>query len=92
MFKCQFYADVFRILTPNKDTDPGEAINPDPRGSGFRNTVKHFLLMQEMRAKLQADDPEMGFGDLGRRLGEMWHSLTEDEKEDYRSVMSHSLF
>ena len=43
--------------------------------------------MQEMRAKLQADDPEMGFGDLGRRLGEMWHSLTEDEKEDYRSVM-----
>ena len=37
-----------------------------------------------MRAKLQADDPEMGFGDLGRRLGEMWHSLTEDEKEDYR--------
>jgi len=37
-----------------------------------------------MRAKLQADDPDMGFGDLGRRLGEMWHSLTEDEKEDYR--------
>jgi hypothetical protein len=43
-----------------------------------------FRLAQEMRAKLQADDPEMGFGDLGRRLGEMWHSLTEDEKEDYR--------
>jgi hypothetical protein len=39
-----------------------------------------------MRAKLQADDPEMGFGDLGRRLGEMWHSLTEEEKEDYRSA------
>merc|ERR1719464_1169274 len=42
------------------------------------------LFSQEMRAKLQGDDPEMSFGDLGRRLGEMWHSLTEDEKEDYR--------
>ena len=37
-----------------------------------------------MRAKLQADEPEIGFGDLGRRLGEMWHSLKEEEKEDYR--------
>jgi hypothetical protein len=44
-----------------------------------------------MRAKLQADDPEMGFGDLGRRLGEMWHSLTEEEKEDYRSATAFSL-
>ena len=40
--------------------------------------------VQEMRAKLQADEPDIGFGDLGRRLGEMWHSLKEEEKEDYR--------
>ena len=32
----------------------------------------------------QADDPNIGFGDLGRRLGEMWHALEENEKEDYR--------
>merc|ERR1712037_584953 len=36
------------------------------------------------RAKLQADDPNIGFGDLGRKLGEMWHALDENEKEDYR--------
>ena len=42
------------------------------------------LFSQEMRAKLQADDPEIGFGDLGRKLGEMWHALKEEEKEDYR--------
>ena len=24
------------------------------------------------------------FGDLGRKLGEMWHALSEPEKEDYR--------
>ena len=55
------------------------------------------LFSQEMRAKLQveilfflfinnkqADDPNIGFGDLGRKLGEMWHALDENEKEDYR--------
>ena len=42
------------------------------------------LFSQEMRAKLQNDEPDISFGDLGRRLGEMWHALTEDEKEDYR--------
>lgn len=26
----------------------------------------------------------MGFGDLGRKLGEMWHALEEDSKEDFR--------
>ena len=41
-------------------------------------------ILQEMRAKLQADEPDIGFGELGRRLGEMWHSLKEEEKEDYR--------
>ena len=37
-----------------------------------------------MRTKLQSEEPDIGFGDLGRRLGEMWHSLKEEEKEDYR--------
>ena len=32
----------------------------------------------------QAEDPNIGFGDLGRKLGEMWHALDENEKEDYR--------
>ena len=42
------------------------------------------LFSQEMRAKLQKEDPDIGFGDLGRKLGEMWHALKEDEKEEYR--------
>lgn len=42
------------------------------------------LFSQEMRAKLQKEDPDIGFGDLGRKLGEMWHALKEEEKEEYR--------
>ena len=33
------------------------------------------LFSQEKRAELQQEDPDIGFGDLGRKLGEMWHAL-----------------
>ena len=33
------------------------------------------LFSQEKRAELQKEDPDIGFGDLGRKLGEMWHAL-----------------
>ena len=29
-------------------------------------------------------NPNMPFPDVGRMLGEMWHNLTHEEKEDYR--------
>ena len=33
------------------------------------------LFSQEKRTELQKEDPDIGFGDLGRKLGEMWHAL-----------------
>ena len=42
------------------------------------------LFSQEQRPLLLNEDPSMGFGEIGRKLGEMWHSLTEEEKENYR--------
>ena len=44
-----------------------------------------------MRTKLQTEEPDIGFGDLGRRLGEMWHSLKEEEKEDYRYIVQYTV-
>ena len=29
-------------------------------------------------------NPDMPFPDVGRMLGEMWHNLTHEEKEEYR--------
>ena len=43
------------------------------------------LFTQENRAKLQKENPELKFGDLGRKLGEMWKAFGEEEKEGYRS-------
>ena len=33
------------------------------------------LYLQEQRPKMQAEHPDISFGELGKRLGEMWHAL-----------------
>jgi len=42
------------------------------------------LFSQETRENLIKENPGMGFGDIGRTLGEMWHALKEEDKADYR--------
>ena len=84
------YADLvgpsktFKVETtpikPSISSDPKRALLPKRPGS----MPPFALFSQEMRAKLQKEDPDIGFGDLGRRLGEMWHALKEEEKEEYR--------
>ena len=43
------------------------------------------LFTQEHREKLMQENKELSFADVGRTLGEMWHKLTDAEKEDYRN-------
>ena len=31
------------------------------------------------------ENKELSFADVGRTLGEMWHKLSDSEKEDYRA-------
>ena len=43
------------------------------------------LFTQEHREKLMQENKELSFADVGRTLGEMWHKLSDAEKEDYRT-------
>ena len=43
------------------------------------------LFTQVKRAQLKKENPDLKFSDLGRKLGEMWKALGEDEKEGYKS-------
>ena len=43
------------------------------------------LFTQEHREKLMQEQKDLSFADVGRTLGEMWHKLTDAEKEDYRT-------
>ncbi len=42
------------------------------------------LFSQEMRDEIMRQNPGMSFGDVGRKMGELWHALDEQEKESYR--------
>ena len=33
------------------------------------------LYLQEQRPRMQEEHPDMTFGEIGKRIGEMWHSL-----------------
>ena len=42
------------------------------------------LFSQEKRIEILNEQPSVSFGEVGRKLGEMWHGLSEVEKEEYR--------
>lgn len=42
------------------------------------------LFSQEQRPMILSAQPNISFGEIGRKLGEMWHALSEGEKEEYR--------
>lgn len=89
------YADLVGPLKTANGTGPSVKPSQPPNNPVTTNVARKLpkrpgsmppfaLFSQEMRAKLQKEDPDIGFGDLGRKLGEMWHALKEEEKEEYR--------
>jgi hypothetical protein len=44
-----------------------------------------MLFSKEHRAKVKEEDPELTFGGVGKKLGEMWRGLSDKEKEEYKS-------
>ena len=42
-----------------------------------------MIFCKERRAQLKLDKPDLPFGQLGKRLGEMWRSMTAEEKRMY---------
>ena len=41
------------------------------------------IFCKERRAQLKQDRPDLPFGQLGKRLGEMWRSMSNEEKKHY---------
>jgi hypothetical protein len=45
----------------------------------------YLRFCQEMRPVLRKADPDISFCDMGKRLGEEWRALSDEEKETYSS-------
>ncbi|EAY03627.1 HMG box family protein [Trichomonas vaginalis G3] len=43
----------------------------------------YILFCKEKRPQVKADNPGIAFGDIAKKLGEMWKNLSEEEKKPY---------
>jgi len=44
-----------------------------------------MLFSQQNREKIKKDNPDITFGQVGKKLGEMWRALSDKEKEAYKN-------
>lgn len=50
-----------------------------------KKTISAYLLFcKDTRPVLKKDQPDLTFGELGKRLGEMWKNASEDVKKEYK--------
>ena len=43
-----------------------------------------MFFVQDARPKMVTANPDLKFGEIGKRLGEQWKALSEKEKEPYQ--------
>ena len=41
---------------------------------------------QQHRAQVKEENPDISFGEVGRKLGEMWRALSDEEKEAFKTA------
>jgi HMG (high mobility group) box len=57
---------------------------PAKKGGAKKQLSGFMLFSKEHRSKIKEDNPEMSFGQVGKKLGEMWRELTDEEKVAYK--------
>ena len=50
-----------------------------------RKVPPYALFNQDNRKKLKLEHPDMSFAEIAKKMGEMWRSLSQEEKETYKS-------
>ena len=53
-------------------------------GKSKKPLTGFMLFSQEHRAKVKEENPDITFGGVGKKLGEMWRALSDKEKEAYK--------
>ena len=89
-------ADKQRYQTEMKDYTP-PAGSESKKSSAIKKEQKDpnapkkamtafFYFSTEMRPKIKKDNPDMSFGDLGKKIGELYRALSADEKKRYEDM------
>lgn len=87
--------DKGRYEREMKDYEPPKGLEGSGKGSKKkakdpnapkRASTSFLYFSNEMRPKLKERQPELKFGELGQKLGEMFRNLTPEEKEKYEKM------
>ena len=55
------------------------------KSGGSKKPLSGFMLFsKEHRAKVKEENPDITFGGVGKKLGEMWRALSDSEKQAYK--------
>eukprot|EP00521_Asterionellopsis_glacialis_P000194 CAMPEP_0195254948 /NCGR_PEP_ID=MMETSP0706-20130129/5350_1 /TAXON_ID=33640 /ORGANISM="Asterionellopsis glacialis, Strain CCMP134" /LENGTH=74 /DNA_ID=CAMNT_0040307709 /DNA_START=105 /DNA_END=329 /DNA_ORIENTATION=+ len=55
------------------------------KGGAKGKKLSGFMLFsKENRAKVKEENPDITFGGIGKKLGEMWRALSDAEKEEFK--------
>jgi hypothetical protein len=84
------YKDAMKDYVPPPSSSPTKASgkkNPtkDPNAPK-RATTSFFFFSNAMRAKVKAENPSITFGELGKKIGQMFKALSPKEKSKYEEM------
>lgn len=54
-------------------------------GKGKKPLKGFMLFSQQNREKVKKENKDITFGQIGKKLGEMWRALSDKEKEKYKN-------
>jgi len=75
-----------RTVAPPADltmAKPAAKAKKDSKPKSKKPLTGFMLFSKEMRPKVKAEDPDLTFGGIGKRLGELWRGLSDAEKAKY---------
>ncbi|KAI8371618.1 Non-histone chromosomal protein 6 [Radiomyces spectabilis] len=68
----------------SKRTDRGRNSKPKKDASAPKRGLSAYMFFsQEMRQQVKDENPEAGFGQIGKLLGAKWKKMSEEEKKPY---------
>lgn len=54
-----------------------------PKKGGKRALSAYMFFSQDWRERIKSENPDAGFGEIGKLLGAKWKELDDDEKKPY---------
>lgn len=78
------YTPPIASTGPGKKKDKGSK-KKDPNAPK-RAMTSFFFFSNEMRSKIKKENPSMSFGELGKKIGELFRQLSPEEKEKYEQM------